>query len=72
MQAALTVVLQLLNITIAGAQGYEELMSIRSQVEQMVADGRDPTDEEWTSMLSSIQSLTSRLAAADERLNDPA
>lgn len=69
MQTASQIILQILNIAVAGSAAIEQLSAIRAQVEEMTADGRDPTDAEWQSLLADIQSLSARLEAADERLN---
>ena len=69
MSAALQVLVQILNIVVAGSAAIEQLAAIRAQVEAMVAQGRDPTEAEWAGLLADIEALGARLSAADERLN---
>ena len=53
----------------AGSEALQELKKLRSKVNTFVAEGRDPTPEEFRELQNETDALSVRLDAADKRLN---
>jgi hypothetical protein len=67
-----TVIIQLLNLIIAGTEGIGRAIALKQQLEQFQAENnRDPTQAEWDALFSSIDIDSARIDAADDRLNPP-
>lgn len=66
---ATTLILRLLDLFVAGSLAYDRITELRQQLEQMQAEGRDPTPEEWDAMFAGIETDSERLDEADHRLN---
>ncbi|WP_157218655.1 hypothetical protein [Flavisphingomonas formosensis] len=66
---ALQLILHLLNVAIAAGAAIDQFTRIRAQVEAMVAEGRDPTPEEWEGLLADLPDWSARLEAANAKLN---
>lgn len=62
-------ILRLLDLFVAGSLAFEQLQAMKARLEQMKAEGRDPTAEEWEELFGSIEADSARLDAADKRLN---
>lgn len=61
--------LRFFDLAITGLVALERLRARRDELAAIVAEGRDPTPEEWAALFSSIDSNEARLDAADKRLN---
>lgn len=59
-------IIQLLNIFIAGSAGVERFIALRDQLSAMKAEGRDPTEAEWEALLSSVTDDSTALDANDK------
>jgi len=64
------IALALLDGVIAGAISYERAKLASDQIKTMIAEGRDPTAEEWDALRAEGIALDTRLDAAAARLND--
>lgn len=66
-------ILKLLDLVLewfaVGSAAYERFNDIRVKLQNMQAEGRDPTPEEWDALFADIEENSGRLAAADHRLN---
>jgi len=52
-----------------GAAALKQYNELKSRLEQMTAEGRNPTDAEFAELLADTNDLSRRLAAADKKLN---
>ena len=63
--SAVVAALQLISVAIElGVAGYEDLQKLASQIDEMIAQGREPTKDEWAE-------LRARSEAAHLILNPP-
>jgi zinc transporter ZupT len=60
------VIIQLLNLFIAGTAGVERFVALREQLTAMKNEGRDPTDAEWQTLLDGIADDSTALNANDK------
>ena len=68
---ATNIILQLLNIVVAGTAAIAQLDALRAQVQAMTTEGREPTEAEWAALQAMVDGLGVRLDAADQRLSPP-
>jgi hypothetical protein len=62
-------ILKLLDLVVAGSLVVERAQELKSKIEDMKAEGRDPTPEEWDALFATIDTDAARLDDADKRLN---
>ncbi len=62
-------VLRFFDLAITGLVALERLRARRDELAAIVAEGREPTPEEWVALFASIESNEARIDAADSRLN---
>lgn len=60
---SIKVLLEVLNLLVASTAVLERLTALRTQVEAMVAEGREPTTEEWNALFAVLQSDADALNA---------
>jgi hypothetical protein len=63
-------ILKILDLAVVGAMSFDRLQALRAKVATIVAEGREPTDDEWAALIGDIDEASARLDAADHRLND--
>jgi hypothetical protein len=54
---------QLLSLVPAGSALWQKFSGQKTKFEQMVKDGRDPTDEEWTALDAEVKALEAQVDA---------
>lgn len=62
-------ILKLLDLFTAGSLSYERIQALSAQLKVFKDENRDPTPEEWNTLLAEVDDLSSRLDAADKKLN---
>lgn len=60
---------RLLDLVIAGTLAVEKAKELKAKLEEMKAENRDPTPEEWDALFATIDADAERLDEADKRLN---
>ena len=60
---ALQILNQILALVPMGAALYTQFATQRGALEQMIAAGRNPTPEEWSSLQSQLQAASAQLQA---------
>lgn len=65
-----TTILRMLDALVVGTAALERIQLAREKVRQMIALGRDPTEQEWDDLFFDISMSSARLDAADKRLNE--
>lgn len=68
---AVTAMMRLLDLLVAGTVALEQFQAMRARLSQMQAEGRDPSAAEWEALFATIDADAARLNAADRRLNEP-
>lgn len=69
MLEAIPLILKLIDLAEAGALTAGRVSELRSRIAVMQAEGRDPTDAEWSALFDNIDANSAALDAADRRLN---
>lgn len=62
--------LQILDLAAVSALTVERAIALRDQLKEMIAEGRDPTPEEWAALRDQGIQLNDRLDAAADRLSE--
>ena len=68
---AVTAIIKLLDLFIAGSMAYDRVMLLRAQLETMQAEGRDPTEEEWAALFTENDTLSDQLDELATRPFEP-
>ncbi len=67
--ATIALILRLLDLVVAGTMAFERFNEMKTRLEAMKAEGRDPTPAEWEALFADIDIDSGRLDDADKRLN---